>query len=882
MHFVAMLAFSMPGMSTAYDPGLTLLSLALALGFTGAGFSLMNWRSDSLTRVLGAGLLMGFGVVAMHYVGMAAMRMDATLSYGQGWLSVSVLIAIGAATTAVWLASLDHRLSIRAAAAVVMGAAIAGMHYAGMKAAVFTMSPSVDMADGLARVPQTFLAGAISAITIAILLLALGAARLERSFEVAARREARIALRLRVADILREGDTDEALTEVASLIGSHFQAARVGYGQLDQAEDVFDYEVCWTDGSVPPLLGRLPAADFGVKIVEALSAGETVVIGDLQHADLSDEPRTRQTARDADTRAILVVPFIRQGRLRTIVYLNDRLPRQWAIDDVRFMEEIAERIRLVIERTTIEKQLRELNATLESRVEARTSELHRAEQARREADELYRAYFQNTPDPLFVIGVEESGSFIIEQINPAHEAGVGYKLEDVRGKPILDVLPPADAQRVADTYQHVVETGDIYHYRDVFNISGVPQYWDTTLVPLLGQQGRVIRIIGSSRNVTAQIVAEEGLRQAQKMEAVGQLTGGVAHDFNNLLTPIVGSLDRLQRKGLGDERDRRLIDGAAQAADRAKTLVHRLLSFARRQPLQPVPVDIGQLVADMAGLVSSTTGPQIDVIVEVPDSLPAAIADPNQVEMALLNLCVNARDAMPSGGTLRISVAQRWVQSHEAHELRPGSYLCLTVADTGTGMDKATLARAIEPFFSTKGVGQGTGLGLSMAHGLAAQLGGALRIDSELDAGTTVELWLPESTALADKVPSDESGGGIPKVRAAAMIVDDEDLARASTGAMLEELGYTVQEASSAEEALSLLENGVHVDVIVTDHLMPGMSGTELASKVLAAYPATQVLIISGYAEAAGIDPSLPRLTKPFRQNELLNKLRSGMEKAST
>ncbi|MCP4618015.1 MAG: hypothetical protein GY844_16470, partial [Bradyrhizobium sp.] len=260
---------------------LTLLSLALALGFTGAGFATLDWRAVSRTRILAAGLLMGLGVVAMHYVGMSAMRMPATLSYDRFWVSISVLIALGAATAAIWLASRDRKMSHRITAAVVMGFAIAGMHYAGMRAAVFTASSRIDMHDGLASVGQTYLAAGIATITFLILVLALGAATFERLLQGFARREARTGLRLEIADILRERSTNEALFAVARLMGQHFGGTRAGFGQLDPVEDVFDYEVCWTDGSVPALLGRFPAAAFGVKIVAALGRGETVMIEDL-------------------------------------------------------------------------------------------------------------------------------------------------------------------------------------------------------------------------------------------------------------------------------------------------------------------------------------------------------------------------------------------------------------------------------------------------------------------------------------------------------------------------------------------------------------------------------------------------------------------------
>ncbi len=369
------------------------------------------------------------------------------------------------------------------------------------------------------------------------------------------------------------------------------------------------------------------------------------------------------------------------------------------------------------------------------------------------------------------------------------------------------------------------------------------------------------------------VSAEEALLQAQKMDAMGQLTGGVAHDFNNLLTPIVGALDMLQRRGVGGEREQRLINGAAQSAERAKTLVQRLLAFARRQPLQPTAVDVAKLMTDMADLIASTSGPQIKVSIEAREGLPYAKADHNQLEMALLNLSVNARDAMPDGGTLRISATKAQIRAKDRSTLAPGSYVRLSVADTGAGMDEATLARATEPFFSTKGVGKGTGLGLSMVHGLASQLGGALTIQSRPGVGTNVELWLPTSddvpgspTASPDQATAVTSAG-------VALLVDDEELVRASTAAMLGDLGYVVVEAASAEEALKRLREGLKPDLLMTDHLMAGMNGTDLARLVHAEHPGVKVLIISGYAETEGVAPDLARLTKPFREAELAESL---------
>ncbi|MGX7927233.1 PAS domain S-box protein [Tsuneonella sp. HG094] len=372
---------------------------------------------------------------------------------------------------------------------------------------------------------------------------------------------------------------------------------------------------------------------------------------------------------------------------------------------------------------------------------------------------------------------------------------------------------------------------------------------------------------------TAELMeAQEALRQSQKMDAMGQLTGGVAHDFNNLLTPIIGSLDRLQRKDLGDDRDRQLIDGAMQSAERARMLVQRLLAFARRQPLQTSAVDIRTLMEGLTELLKSTIGPRIGLDLEIAEHLPAAAADENQIEMALLNLAVNARDAMPEGGTLTIGAEVVSADDNSRADLHAGDYVRISVTDTGTGMDDATLTRAVEPFFSTKGVGQGTGLGLSMVHGLAAQLGGALSIFSQIAQGTRMEFFVPVSGEVAQI-------SDVPRVAEAVsrtgtvLLVDDEPLIRLSTTDMLNDLGYDVIDAGSAEDALRLVSEGGHFDILVTDHLMPGLSGVELASKLRAANPELPVLIVSGYAEIQGVAASIPRLVKPFRLAELASKL---------
>lgn len=373
--------------------------------------------------------------------------------------------------------------------------------------------------------------------------------------------------------------------------------------------------------------------------------------------------------------------------------------------------------------------------------------------------------------------------------------------------------------------------------------------------------------------------AQEALVQAQKLEAMGQLTGGVAHDFNNLLTPILGALDLLKRRGVGGDSEQRMIRGALESAERARTLVHRLLAFARRQPLQSVTVDVGGLVRGMLDLVISAVGPTINVRLRIADEPLLARADSHQLEMAILNLAVNARDAMEGSGELTISVTVESVELDHPTGLKPGGYVRLCVSDTGKGMDEATISRAVEPFFSTKGVGQGTGLGLSMAHGLASQLGGVLAIDSKPGAGAHIAIWLPKSVDATMAIERADRSGAPGSDAGMVLLVDDEEHIRAITAEMLVELGFDVREATSPQAALSAVQAGLTPDIVVTDHLMPGMTGVELAHAVQAILPDARSLIISGFAEVESLDPSLHRLAKPFIQADLaaaLAQLRSG------
>lgn len=396
--------------------------------------------------------------------------------------------------------------------------------------------------------------------------------------------------------------------------------------------------------------------------------------------------------------------------------------------------------------------------------------------------------------------------------------------------------------------------------------------YDLSIRPIRDPGGRIIAIVPEAIDTTERRNAEAALRQSQKLEAMGQLTGGVAHDFNNLLTPIVIALDLAANPGSREERRTRMVAVARRSADRAATLVQRLLAFSRRQPLQPVDLDVGSLVIGMADLIESSSGPRIQMVVDIGSGLLPAVADPNQLEMAILNLSVNACDAMPDGGVLTLGVRNGTITAC-SEDLAAGEYVVVSVADTGHGMDDATRQRAIEPFFSTKGVGRGTGLGLSMAHGLASQLGGRLAIDSTPGAGTTIELWLPAGSrpaAARQHHTEDQDVTTTGDSRGIALVVDDEEAVRMCTADALDDMGFRVIEAASAEEAIEALDGGLTPDVMVTDHLMPGMTGAELARSVRTRLPATAVVIVSGYTSMADFGPGLTILSKPFRQHELV------------
>ena len=675
MHFVAMLAHAMPGITVGYDLGLTLVSLLAPIVVTGISFALMTRMRASRAVLALAGLIMGLSVVAMHYIGMAAMRMPAIVRYDPMWVALSVVIAVGAATTALWLATIRSDTATRLGAAVVMGAAISGMHFAGMQAASFTMLCSADTAASPPGLSQTTLALNVSAAALLILFLALIASMFDRRFAQYAAREA----------------------------------------------------------------------------------------------------------------AVL-----------------------------------------------------------------------------RQSEERFRALYRGTPLPLHALDAKGR----LEQVSDAWLRLTGYARDDVIGRPFDGFLTHESSNQVRATDFPALLRDDVLHdceYRIVTCTGDVRDVVASARVER-GADGAFQHIVGGLTDVTDRKRAEQALRQAQKIESIGQLTGGIAHDFNNLLAVVIGNLDLLARQVPEGSRAQRLVGNAMEGATRGASLTQRLLAFARRQDLRPESVDVARLVDGLSDMLERTLGPQVRVETAFVPDLPPAHVDAHQLELALLNMAVNARDAMPGGGTLSI----RACEDVAPDAGQDGRFVRVDIVDSGTGMDADTLARASEPFFTTKGVGKGTGLGLSMVQGLAAQSGSQLRIDSTPGHGTTIRLWLP----VADSPCStsvDTQAEPLPDLPPLAiLVVDDDALVLANTAAMLEDLGHDVTTAAGGRDALAWLDEGRHIDLVITDQMMPDMTGTQLSGEIRSKRPHVPILLVSGFAELAVEDQiSFDFLHKPFAQGAL-------------
>lgn len=499
-----------------------------------------------------------------------------------------------------------------------------------------------------------------------------------------------------------------------------------------------------------------------------------------------------------------------------------------------------------------------------------------AQEALRSSEERFRLLVQSVTDYAIYM-LDPIGT--VTSWNSGAERFKGYRAEEILGQNFSRFYSEED--RMAGLPSRALATAE---REGRFEAEGWrirkdgSRFWANVVIdPIRDPAGALLGFAKITRDLTerreanrALDEAREAIFQNQKMDAIGKLTGGVAHDFNNLLAVIVGSLD-LARQRLASGGDiARYLDNAMTAAERGATLTQRMLAFARKQELKLQSVDCITLVHGMADLLQTTLGSGIAIETRFPLAMRPAHADPAQLELALINLAVNARDAMPEGGRLVIEGSEILLGAGEQPDLAAGGFVRLTVSDEGTGMDQATLDRAREPFFTTKGVGKGTGLGLSMIHGFAQQCGGAMTIASTPDQGTSVSLWLPLATdGLARPiapVACDVDDGPVGPL--VILAVDDDDLVLTNTAGMLEDLGHTVFQASSGADALQRLEQG-RVDLVITDHAMPGMTGAQLADTIDSRYPGLPVIIVTGFAELPPHASHRLRLDKPFRQIDL-------------
>jgi PAS domain S-box-containing protein len=529
-------------------------------------------------------------------------------------------------------------------------------------------------------------------------------------------------------------------------------------------------------------------------------------------------------------------------------------------------QDVSERKRAEAALRDSERRLRELNESLERLAEERARQRD-ASRAR------LQAVFDTSPDWLVLFRATEDGRFVYEDVNEATLRAYDLRRDQVIGHSIEEVLGSETARLPQQKMRECVRTGQTQRYTARRTIAGVTRTLDAMFAPVLNNRdGRPLLVV-NARDISELEATQDQLRQAQKMETVGQLTGGVAHDFNNLLTAIIGNLELLAARVAGDPLAAKYVGAAERAAENGARLTEQLLAFSRRQQLHPQTVDLNEIVAGMRDLLARTIGAAIQVEAKLTPELWPVLVDPTQIEIAILNLAVNARDAMPRGG--RLMIETRNVTAREPLmpvEIRDSDCVCLAVHDTGAGMSEEVLRSAIEPFFTTKEAGKGSGLGLSQVYGVVRQSSGSLKIDSAPDQGTSVFIYLPRAADAAaavngrpdETMPEQESGR--------ILAVDDDPGVRDITVQMLRQIGYDVAEAESGQAALAALGRGERYDLLVMDVAMPGLDGIETVRRARATAPGLRVLYVTGYTDPVGAQRgtgSDPLIKKPFRLHDL-------------
>ena len=681
--------------------------------------------------------------------------------------------------------------------------------------------------------------------------------------------ELRRAERLRTAlaelsDRLRDQSDPGTISSVAGeIVGETLGANLVGYGLVDADDETITVEDDWTAPGAVSLKGVAHFRDYGVYI-DDLKAVRTVVVSDAY-----TDPRTREFADALAERsavAFVNTPIQEQGAFVALLYVSQAHARDWSEDELSFIREVAARVRSAAERARSDQALKELNTHLEAEVEARTAE----------RDNFWRL----SRDPFMVADAQG----VWRQVSPAWTDLLGWREDELVGRTSEWMEHPDDKGMTRAEVARIAGGTTTLRFENRFRSKdGEYRWFSWTAVPAEHElMYCVARDVTDAKLQAAALAAtEEQLRQSQKMEAVGQLTGGLAHDFNNLLTAVTGGIELLAARVAKGEYDKldRYITMAQTGANRAAALTQRLLAFSRRQTLAPTPTDADRLIAGMEEIIDRTTGPAVETNVVSTAGLWSILVDAPQLENALLNLCINARDAMPDGGTLTIETCNKQLDHRSAAEqdVPEGEYVLLCVTDTGTGMPPEIIERVFDPFFTTKPLGEGTGLGLSMIYGFVRQSGGQIRIQSEVGQGTTMCLYLPRYMGEVD--PETNIGTRNEPQRAAAgemvLIVEDEAAIRQLMTEILEDAGYQVLEAPNGPAGVKVMQSDVRIDLLITDVGLPGgLNGRQVADAGRAVRPGLKVLFVTGYAANAAVGAGhmaegMELLTKPFNVAEL-------------
>jgi len=626
-------------------------------------------------------------------------------------------------------------------------------------------------------------------------------------------------------------------------------------------------------------LGEVVLARSGEEALRHLLKGEFAVILLDVYMPGMDGYETAQIIRTRDQTKGIPIVFLSAVNKET-----EHLLRGYSmgavdyvfkpVDPIILRSKVAVFVDLFEKTKEIERKARHEQALLDANLRANAERLH-AEQELRRAEQRQAAIIQSLPMVLYLEPFEAkerrpnyvSGDF---------EAITGYRFEDIANEPNIwaDRLHPDDRLRVITAIEGRRKSGrSSIEYRWQCADGAYKHFLDQAVL-LRDTDGRPVEFAGTLTDISEQRSLESQLIQAQKMDAIGKLTGGIAHDFNNLLAAVIGGLSLIERRANLAEDQQRILGMTKRAAEQGSELVRRLLAFARRQKLEPHPIDLAALRDAVADLLSHTLGGLVNIEWKVGKDVWNAFADQAQLELALVNLIINARDAMPDGGTVTIGAENRTIEGDELAGLT-GDFVRISVKDTGTGISRQDLEKVMEPFFTTKEMGKGSGLGLSMVYGFAKQSNGAFRIDSELGEGTSAELWLPRApagTQVADVQPDEpKKRTKLPKLT--VLLVDDHAEVRSTTAAVLEDSGHTVFQASNGSEALDVLkQQDCKCDLLISDYAMPNLSGTEFLKEARKLCPNVPALIITGYAQAEHISDrpeGIEILLKPFTPHAL-------------